>query len=118
MRKSTHFRLRSSGVVISSSDEESSSMEEGDDSDNEEMEEDDDDDDDDVAVLSGSSDCEDSKENNDVHNSGSHVNDTFNVPDAQGRVLVNVGHPAEDPDIFLAPHLARIVKPHQVSLLL
>lgn len=42
--------------------------------------------------------------------------DAFNVPDAFGRVLVNVGHPPEEPDIFLAPQIARAVKPHQVTL--
>ena len=36
------------------------------------------------------------------------------VPDELGRVLVNVAHPTEDPDIFLAPQIAHAVKPHQV----
>ena len=36
------------------------------------------------------------------------------VPDELGRVLVNVAHPAEDADVFLAPQIARAVKPHQV----
>lgn len=48
--------------------------------------------------------------------SGAHINDALNLPDAQGRVLVNINHPAEEKDIFLAPQLARAVKPHQVSL--
>ena len=47
--------------------------------------------------------------------SGSHVNDDMNQPDSQGRVLVNVGHPPNEPDIFLAPQLAYAVKPHQVK---
>lgn len=46
--------------------------------------------------------------------SGSHVNDSLNQPDGQGRVLVNINHPAEEEDLFLAPQLARAVKPHQV----
>ena len=33
-----------------------------------------------------------------------------------GRVLVNVGHPPKEPDIFLAPQIGRIVQQHQVSL--
>ncbi|MCI4389933.1 hypothetical protein PGIGA_G00116750 [Pangasianodon gigas] len=45
--------------------------------------------------------------------SGSHINDALNQPDAQGRVLVNINHPAEEDDLFLAPQLARAVKPHQ-----
>ncbi|XP_073418640.1 helicase ARIP4 [Dendrobates tinctorius] len=48
-------------------------------------------------------------------NSGSHVNDTLNLPDAFGRVLVNINHPPNEKDIFLAPQLAGSVKPHQIG---
>ena len=61
---------------------------------------------------------EEEEEEDDVENSGSHVNDALNQRDAMGGVLVNVGHPASETDIFLAPQLAAIVKPHQVRLLL
>lgn len=47
--------------------------------------------------------------------SGSHVNDAINQPDAQGRVLVNINHPGDDEDLFLAPQLAHAVKPHQIG---
>lgn len=47
--------------------------------------------------------------------SGAHINDALNLPDAQGRVLVNINHPAEEKDVYLAPQLARAVKPHQVG---
>lgn len=47
--------------------------------------------------------------------SGAHINDALNLPDAQGQVLVNINHPAEEKDLYLAPQLARAVKPHQVS---
>ncbi|XP_057673104.1 helicase ARIP4-like isoform X1 [Corythoichthys intestinalis] len=47
--------------------------------------------------------------------SGMHVNDDFNRPDDQARVLVNVNHPATEEDIFLSPQLARAVKPHQIG---
>ncbi|XP_034549460.1 helicase ARIP4 [Notolabrus celidotus] len=47
--------------------------------------------------------------------SGAHINDTLNLPDAQGRVLVNINHPAEETDIYLAPQLAKAVKPHQIG---
>uniref|UniRef100_A0A3P8QG85 RAD54 like 2 n=1 Tax=Astatotilapia calliptera TaxID=8154 RepID=A0A3P8QG85_ASTCA len=47
--------------------------------------------------------------------SGAHINDDLNLPDVQGRVLVNINHPAEEKDIFLAPQLARAVKPHQIG---
>jgi len=50
--------------------------------------------------------------------SGAHGNDALNRPDPQGRVLVNLNHPAAEKDLFLLPQLARAVKPHQVFLLL
>ena len=64
-------------------------------------------------VLSEQSDDDDE----DVNNSGGHINDEFNAPDAQGRVLVNVAHPEAEEDIFLAAQLALAVKPHQVTYL-
>lgn len=51
----------------------------------------------------------------DPQNSGLHVNDTYNVPDDQGRVVINIGHPEGEEDIFLAPQIARIIKPHQIG---
>ncbi|XP_066499675.1 helicase ARIP4-like isoform X2 [Hoplias malabaricus] len=47
--------------------------------------------------------------------SGAHVNDAVNQPDAQGRVLINVNHPADESDLYLSPQLARAVKPHQIG---
>ncbi|XP_047439097.1 helicase ARIP4 isoform X2 [Mugil cephalus] len=47
--------------------------------------------------------------------SGAHINDALNQPDALGRVLVNINHPAEEKDIYLAPQLAKAVKPHQIG---
>uniref|UniRef100_A0A3Q2ZGC5 RAD54 like 2 n=1 Tax=Kryptolebias marmoratus TaxID=37003 RepID=A0A3Q2ZGC5_KRYMA len=47
--------------------------------------------------------------------SGAHINDALNMPDAQGQVLVNINHPPEEKDIYLAPQLARAVKPHQIG---
>jgi hypothetical protein len=41
--------------------------------------------------------------------------DSHNCPDKQGRVLINVGHPADENDIYLNPRLAASVKRHQVS---
>ena len=51
----------------------------------------------------------------DYENSGLHVDDSLNKPDLQGRVLVNVSHPADEEDIFLAPQIARVIKAHQVG---
>ncbi|XP_051979816.1 LOW QUALITY PROTEIN: helicase ARIP4-like [Xyrauchen texanus] len=47
--------------------------------------------------------------------SGTHVNDMLNQPDAQGRVLVNINHPGDEEDLFLATQLAHAVKPHQIG---
>lgn len=54
-------------------------------------------------IVSGGSDAESEPE--DPTNSGLHTNDAFNIPDAQGQVLINVGHPKNEPDIFLAPQV-------------
>jgi len=35
-------------------------------------------------------------------------------PCLDGRVVVNVGHGSEEEDIFLAPQIARVARPHQV----
>ncbi|XP_059475353.1 helicase ARIP4 [Neocloeon triangulifer] len=69
--------------------------------------------DDDCMIVSGGSEAESEPE--DPTNSGLHTNDVFNIPDEQGRVLINVGHPESEPDIFLAPQIARAIKPHQIG---
>lgn len=38
------------------------------------------------------------------------------MPSPDGRVLVNVGHDSSEEDVYLAPQMARMVKPHQVQL--
>ena len=70
--------------------------------------------DDEVQVLESELPAEEEEEEG-YNNGGPHINDEQNIPDALGRVLVNLGHPAEDPDIFIAPQLARIIKPHQIG---
>lgn len=67
-------------------------------------------DEDDCIVISE----EESEPEEDTANSGMHTNDLYNVPDDQGRVLINVGHPDSEKDVFLAPQIARVIKPHQV----
>ncbi|XP_053233448.1 helicase ARIP4 isoform X1 [Podarcis raffonei] len=47
--------------------------------------------------------------------SGAHVNDALNQLDASGQVIVNINHPPNEEDIYLAPQLARAVKPHQIG---
>lgn len=70
--------------------------------------------DDDCILISGDEEEEDIADD-DAHNSGMHTNDTYNLPDESGRVLINVGHPDNEPDVFLAPQIARIIKPHQIG---
>ncbi|XP_067934570.1 helicase ARIP4-like isoform X2 [Watersipora subatra] len=61
------------------------------------------------------SDVEEEEDNTDPENSGIHVDDSKNKRDSKGRVLVNVAHPNDDPDLFLSPQLARVVKAHQIG---
>ena len=81
-------------------------------------------DDEDVVMVNSEEDeeedmsDEDYAEAEDVNNSGSHINDVYNIPDDKGRVLVNVGHPTSDPDIYLSNLVAKHIKPHQVITLL
>lgn len=74
--------------------------------------------DDDALQISSESDGEDKDGRSGTpgadDSSGAHVNDAVNQPDPQGRVLVNMNHPPEETDLYLAPQLARVVKPHQV----
>ena len=71
--------------------------------------------DDDIQLLSSGEEEKEDGHAEDSNNSGSHTDDTCNVPDSLGRVLVNVGHPPAEMDIFIAPQIARNIKPHQVS---
>ncbi|XP_055602196.1 uncharacterized protein LOC129750991 [Uranotaenia lowii] len=71
--------------------------------------------DDDCIVLSDDDEEPEDDSDDDPQNSGMHVNDTYNVPDDQGRVVINVGHTENEDDIYLAPQIARIIKPHQIG---
>lgn len=71
---------------------------------------------DDCVMVPSTEDEEDEDaEAEDVNDGGAHINDDFNCPDDKGRVLVNVGHPADDPDVFLSPQMAKSIKPHQIG---
>lgn len=71
--------------------------------------------DDDCIVLSDPSGEEETDTEDDPSNSGMHTNDRYNIPDEHGRVLINVGHPETEPEVYLAPQVARIIKPHQIG---
>jgi len=51
----------------------------------------------------------------DMNNSGLHVDDDKNQPDEFGRVLININHPPEDEDLFLSSQIAKIIRPHQIG---
>ncbi|XP_071960483.1 helicase ARIP4-like [Antedon mediterranea] len=68
------------------------------------------DDDEPVTVLS-----DDNAEDTTTLVAGIHTNDQFNVRDAHGRILVNVGHPPNEPDIFVPTQIAKIMKTHQIG---
>ncbi|XP_030764140.1 uncharacterized protein LOC115888533 [Sitophilus oryzae] len=70
---------------------------------------------DDDCIVVSESESQDDEESDDPSNSGMHTNDEFNQPDEQGRVLVNVGHAEDEPDVFVAPQIGRIIKPHQIG---
>ena len=76
-----------------------------------------DDEGDDVQLLARVEDQVDEASDGEAETSGNHVNDALNQHDCSGRVLVNIGHPADEPDIFLPPQIAAAVKPHQVCWL-
>lgn len=74
--------------------------------------------DEDALQISSESADEEAEGAGTEESSGAHVNDALNQPDTQGRVLVNINHPADEEDLYLAPQLARAVKPHQVCTLM
>lgn len=84
-------------------------------SENEEVEQKPQSSDDDCILISGDEEEEEEIGDEDSNNSGMHTNDAYNLPDESGRVLVNVGHPDNEPDVFLAPQIARVIKPHQIG---
>ncbi|RUS69118.1 hypothetical protein EGW08_023120, partial [Elysia chlorotica] len=100
IKKETRDTSPPSDIITLSSDSESSEEDE-DDSDN--------------AVMVSSDEEDEIGDPEDVNNAGAHIDDSLNLPDEQGRVKVNVGHPAEDPDIYLAPQIAQAIKPHQIG---
>ncbi|XP_045764210.1 uncharacterized protein LOC123866602 isoform X2 [Maniola jurtina] len=70
---------------------------------------------DDCIMLSDSEVPPSPEAEEDPGNSGMHVNDAYNIPDEQGRVLINIGHAENEEGIYLAPQIARVIKPHQIG---
>lgn len=70
--------------------------------------------DDDCRILSDAELLQDQQQKKQTPR-GIHMSDELNMPDAEGRVLVNVNHPPNDPDVFLLPFLAKNIKSHQIG---
>ncbi|XP_033150709.1 helicase ARIP4 [Drosophila busckii] len=68
--------------------------------------------DDDCILLSEEEDC---NESDDATNSGMHVKDIYNIHDEFGRVVVNIAHPEGEETLYLAPQIAKVIKPHQIG---
>ncbi|XP_059177576.1 helicase ARIP4-like isoform X2 [Physella acuta] len=75
----------------------------------------DEDDSDEVVMVPSDEGEEDDEDPEDVNNGGAHIDDALNLPDPDGRVKVNIGHPPDDPDIYLAAQIAQAIKPHQIG---
>ncbi|XP_074952559.1 helicase ARIP4 isoform X2 [Phalacrocorax aristotelis] len=71
--------------------------------------------DDALQIVDSSDSGNEGEEDGSEESSGSHVNDALNQSDALGQVIVNINHPPNEEDIFLAPQLAHAVKPHQIG---
>ncbi|XP_054243250.1 helicase ARIP4 [Indicator indicator] len=71
--------------------------------------------DDALQIVDSSDSGNEGEEDGNEESSGSHVNDALNQSDALGQVIVNINHPPNEEDIFLAPQLAHAVKPHQIG---
>ena len=70
--------------------------------------------DDDCRILSDAELLQDQQQKKQTPR-GIHMTDELNVPDAEGRVLVNVNHLPNEPDVFLLPFLAKNIKSHQIG---
>ncbi|KAH8284581.1 hypothetical protein KR018_004934, partial [Drosophila ironensis] len=73
---------------------------------------------DDDCILLSEGEEEDDEEDlieDDATNSGMHVKDAYNVPDENGQVVVNMAHPEGEETLFLAPQIAKVIKPHQIG---
>lgn len=68
---------------------------------------------DDCIILSDEED--EDVEEEDENNSGEHTNDVYNQKDAEGRVVVNIGHGENESKIYVAPQISRVIKHHQIG---
>ncbi|VDK42263.1 unnamed protein product [Taenia asiatica] len=72
------------------------------------------DDDDPDMVEGGDGNGGDNKEEDEVQAEFCELRDAENLPDAEGRICIRRGATLAE-SFYLAPHIARVIKPHQVS---
>lgn len=65
---------------------------------------------DDCIILSDEEDEIDSDDEEDEGNSGEHTNDSYNKPEPDGSVVLNIGHKENESKVYIAPQLSRIIK--------
>ncbi|XP_013928190.1 PREDICTED: helicase ARIP4 isoform X2 [Thamnophis sirtalis] len=68
-----------------------------------------------LHIVDSSDSGNEGDDDNTEESSGAHVNDALNQLDASGQVIININHPPNEEDLYLAPQLARAVKPHQIG---
>ena len=75
------------------------------------------------VILISSSDSEDETKPDEDEGAGSDSSEdctnlisAANLKSHNGDVLINTGHMPDEPDIFLPPQIARVIKPHQVGV--
>lgn len=51
----------------------------------------------------------------DPDNSGMHTNDRFNVPNSEGRVIINVSEKNPEEVVYTAESIEGVIKPHQIG---
>lgn len=65
---------------------------------------------DDCIILSDDEEEIDSEDDEDEANSGEHTNDSYNKPEPDGSVVLNIGHKENESKVYIAPQLSRIIK--------
>lgn len=73
-----------------------------------------DDDDPDMVGEGGDDNEGDNKEEDEVQAEFCELRDAENLPDAEGRICIRRGATLAE-SFYLAPHIARVIKPHQVT---
>ncbi|XP_066935875.1 helicase ARIP4-like [Clytia hemisphaerica] len=72
-----------------------------------------------IFVLSSDSDEEEMEDDGALANHhtdlGLHTRDTFNKPEADGRVWINLNKKEFEEKVFLSKHISQILKPHQIG---